>query len=325
MKKRTKVWLMVATALILVGCILFVGVMSVLKWDFKKLSTRKYETNTHIVTDSFRHISITADTADIRFEPTEDETVSVVCYEDIAFPHTVSVEGDTLVIKSEKAQRWYHYVGIGFAHTTITVYLPEGEYGDLRIQASTGDVYIPIYYTFVGMDIRVSTGDVSSFAGVVGDAKIHTTTGDVNLKAFQAASLDVSVSTGDISVKNVSVDAMRLSVTTGKTAVRGVYCHDFTSNGTTGDLHMRDVLATGAFAIKRTTGDVNFDSCDAETMRVTTGTGDILGTLRTQKTFVTDTDTGSVRLPHMAPDGGLCELTTTTGNIHITLEDSAYE
>ena len=325
MKKRTKVWLIAAASLILVGCILFVGVMSVLKWDFKKLSTRQYETNTHVVTDSFRHISIAADTADICFEPTEDDTISVVCYEDVAFSHSVTVENDTLVIKAEKAQQWYHYIGIGFEDTTITIYLPAGEYGDLTIQTSTGDVYLPMDYTFVNMDIRVSTGDVSSFAGVVGDAKIHTTTGDVNLKAFQAASLDVSVSTGDISVKNVDAENIRLSVTTGKTAVSGVNCHNFTSKGTTGDLHMRDVLATGAFSIKRTTGDVNFDSCDAETMQVTTDTGDVLGTLRTQKTFVANTSTGSVRLPHMAPSGGVCELTTTTGNIHITLEESAYE
>lgn len=325
MKKRTKVWLIAAASLILVGCILFVGVMSVLKWDFKKLSTRKYETNIHAVTDSFRHVSIAADTANIRFEPTEDDTVSVVCYEDIAFSHTVTVENDTLVIKAEKAQKWYQYIGIGFEETTITVYLPAGEYGDLTIQSSTGDVDLPIDYCFDSMDVKVTTGDVSSFARVVGAANIRATTGDINLKAFTAGSLDVSVSTGNISVKNVDAEHMRLSVTTGKTAVSGVYCHDFTSKGTTGDLHMRDVLATGAFSIKRTTGDVNFDSCDAETMQVTTGTGDILGTLRTQKTFVTHTDTGSVRLPHMAPSGGLCELTTDTGNIHITLEDSAYE
>lgn len=320
MKKSTKVWLLIATALLLAGCILFTVVMTKLNWDFKKLSTRKYETNTYAVTDSFRHISITADTADIKFVPTEDDSVSVVCYEDADCKHEVSVEEDTLVIEATKPRKWYHYIGIGFESSAITVYLPAGEYGDLTVRSTTGDVYLPIYYTFDSMDVEVTTGDVSSFASVVGAAKIRTTTGDILLKAFTTDSLDISSSTGDISVKNVSTGDLRLSVTTGETAVKGVRCRNFTSIGTTGDIFMRDLLVEGALSIDRDTGDVHFDACDAETMKVTTDTGDILGTLLTQKTFVTHTDTGSVRLPHTAPSGGKCELTTDTGNIHITLE-----
>ena len=121
MKKSTKVWLLIATVLLLAGCILFAVVMTKLDWDFKKLSTREYETNTHAVTDSFRHISIKANTADIEFVPTEDDSVSVVCHEDVNFQHTVTVEDNTLVIKATRSHKWYHYVGIGFESSTITV------------------------------------------------------------------------------------------------------------------------------------------------------------------------------------------------------------
>ena len=41
MKKSTKVWLLIAACLVLVGSLLFVGVMTMLKWDFSKLSTVK--------------------------------------------------------------------------------------------------------------------------------------------------------------------------------------------------------------------------------------------------------------------------------------------
>ena len=47
MKKGTLVWLIVAAALVLVGAILFGGMMFMIKWDFLKLSTVKYETNIH--------------------------------------------------------------------------------------------------------------------------------------------------------------------------------------------------------------------------------------------------------------------------------------
>ena len=45
MGKRMKIWLIIAAALILIGCILFAGVMTVMKWDFTKLSTVKYVTS----------------------------------------------------------------------------------------------------------------------------------------------------------------------------------------------------------------------------------------------------------------------------------------
>ena len=40
----------------LVGCIIFGGVMTVLKWDFGKLSTNKYETNTYEINEAFKQI-----------------------------------------------------------------------------------------------------------------------------------------------------------------------------------------------------------------------------------------------------------------------------
>ena len=48
MKTGTKIWLIVAAALVLVGGGLFVVTMTMIGWDFSKLSTVKYETNKYI-------------------------------------------------------------------------------------------------------------------------------------------------------------------------------------------------------------------------------------------------------------------------------------
>ena len=45
MGETFKIWLIIATSLIVVGGILFVVGMPGKKWDFSKLSTEKYETN----------------------------------------------------------------------------------------------------------------------------------------------------------------------------------------------------------------------------------------------------------------------------------------
>ena len=57
---------------VLIGCIIFAGVMTMLRWDFSKLSTVKYETNSHEISETFHAISIKTDTADIIFALSDD-------------------------------------------------------------------------------------------------------------------------------------------------------------------------------------------------------------------------------------------------------------
>ena len=319
MKLRTKHWLITAAALILAGCILFALVMSTLQWDFRKLSTIRYESNTHVVADVFTNISVTTSTADIQFAPSEDGAVSVVCYEDVNARHRVEVEEDTLVIALEDRRTWYQHIGIGFESPSVTVYLPEGAYGDLSVNANTGSVEIGIYFTFDNMDVQISTGDVVTFASVVGSAKIRTTTGYIHAKSLDAGSLDFSVSTGDIQMKNVNTGALNIKVTTGETTAYRVRCRHLVSDGSTGDLFLRDVIAEDYFTVTRSTGDITMEECDAGSMKITTETGDVLGTFLTPKVFAAHTDTGHVTLPHIRPEGGPCEITTDTGNIYLAL------
>ena len=60
---KTKIWLIAATVLILIGAILFVGIMTALKWDFGKLSTTQFESNNYSIEEDFNSISINSTTA----------------------------------------------------------------------------------------------------------------------------------------------------------------------------------------------------------------------------------------------------------------------
>ena len=320
MKKSTKVWLLIAACLVLVGSLLFVGVMTMLKWDFSKLSTVRYVTNTYTVTDGFTHISVAADTtADVTFAVSQDDTVSVVCYEREKDTHTVSVDADTLRIDCRDERRWYQPIGIDFHTPKITVYLPADAYGSLTVRTDTGDVSVPADFTFGSVDIAVSTGRVTCSASTEQKMKIKTSTGDIRVSHVSVGSLDLTVSTGHISVSSVTCDGdIRVGVSTGKTDLSQITCRNLTSDGSTGDVLLRDVVAAETFSIERSTGDVHFDACDAATLTVTTDTGDIRGTLLTEKVFVAHTDTGRVSVPETAT-GGKCQLTTDTGDIKIAI------
>ena len=86
MSKAMKIWLIVGASLILIGCIILGGAMSMMKWDFTKLSTNQYETNEHTVTEAFQGISVHTNTADIIFARTEEDACSVVCFATIIIP-----------------------------------------------------------------------------------------------------------------------------------------------------------------------------------------------------------------------------------------------
>lgn len=297
--KAMVVWLIVAASLIVLGGILFVGVMSVLKWDFKKLSTVKYEESSYDVTDNYRDISVFTDTADVVFVPSESNETRVVCYESAKEKHSVRVVDGALVIERQDTRKWYDYISIGFVSSKITVYIPSAEYGALLVRSSTGDVEIPADFKFAGIDISASTSDVKCLASSSGAIKIKT-------------------GTGHISLANLSASSLELEVSTGKTYLADVTCKTLKTEGDTGDITMKNVVAFERFLIERGTGDVKLEGCDAAEIFIETDTGDVEGSLLSEKVFMVRTDTGRINVPKTV-SGGVCEIETDTGNVKITV------
>ena len=132
--------------------------------------------------------------------------------------------------------------------------------------------------------------------------------------------MDLSVSTGQIDVIGVACSGdVTIQVSTGKCRLNDLSCRSLTTSGNTGDITLKNVIATERLSIKRTTGDVRLEKCDAAELSVETDTGNVIGTLRTEKIFLTKTTTGKIDVPKSTA-GGRCEITTTTGNIKIDIE-----
>lgn len=299
---------------------MFAAVMSEYKWDFSKLSTGKYETNTYEISEEFSNLSMNTDTADIIFALSDDGKCRVECYEEEKAKHSVAVQENTLVIKMIDEKSWYDYIGINFGSPKITVYLPKAEYTSLFINGSTGDIEIPKNFKFEGVDISLSTGDVNFFASASKLIIIKTSTGNICVENTSAGTLDLSASTGRITVSNVICGGdANINVSTGRTNLNNIECKNLTSSGDTGNISLNNVIAAEKFSIKRNTGDVRFDGSDAAEILVETDTGDVTGTFLSEKTFFVETDTGSVDVPESIT-GGRCEITTNTGDIELDIQ-----
>lgn len=319
MSKKAAVWLIIASSLVLIGGAIFTGAMTALEWDFAKLSTVAYETNEHEIVEEYQNIAIATDTADILLVPSEGNKTSVVCREPENRKHSVSVKDGTLVIEVLDFREWYDYIAIGFENPTVTVSIPQGEYGVLSVGSDTGDVEIAKDFQFKSMEISGSTGDVINRASVSGLLKIHTGTGDVTLEDLSAGILNLSVSTGKITASKVDCQGdFAIKVSTGKTFLTDITCQNLASQGNTGSIFLKNLVAFGKMSIQRSTGDVKLEHSDADEIMVKTDTGDVTGSLLTSKVFITETDTGRVSVPKTTT-GGRCEITTDTGDIYLEI------
>ncbi len=319
MRKSLKIWLIVAVSIVVVGAFIFVGALAVLGFDFTRLSTVKYETNTYEVDADFNKIFIDVDTTEIVFVPSDDGKCRVVCFEEEKVKHSAMVQNGTLVIDTVDTRKWYDYIGISFGNTKMTVYLPDYEYASLSIDTDTGDIAIPKDFTFENLEINGYTADVECLASVSNVIKMKTSTGDVKIDTLTAGEIDVSTNTGSVNINSVTAKGnVEIETDTGEVKLTDVSCADFTAESDTGTITLKNVVAVGGFSIESDTGDVEFENSDALQIFVKTSTGDVTGTLLSQKVFITKTSTGDISVPKSIT-GGRCEITTSTGDIKINI------
>ncbi|MBQ7475680.1 MAG: DUF4097 family beta strand repeat protein [Clostridia bacterium] len=316
-----KVFTVVAVILLAAGAAVFAYAFAAAGFDFSKLGTAKYETNTYAADGKFERIVIDAKESDVTLKPSADGKFSVVCFEREKMKHSASVEDGTLRIGCDDRREWYDFLTFFRKTASMTVYLPAESYESLVIEGDTGSVDIPGDFSFGGIDVRVAVGRVFCGASASGTIRLKTSTGDVRIGGVKAGEIELFASTGKIEASDVECGTgFSAMVSTGKITISDLSCKKLESKGSTGRITLENVTASDAFDIERSTGDVRLDDCDANEIRIVTSTGGISGTLKTGKEFRTKTSTGRVVVPDSA-EGGECVLTTSTGNIEISVKD----
>lgn len=319
MRRATKIWLITATVFVIFGLILLVGVMAAYNFDFNKLSTVNYETNTYEVSEAFDKISIDVYTTEISFAPSDDEQCRVVYTETDKIKHTTAVQNGTLVIDTVDTRKWYDNIGIFIGNLKMTVYLPQKSYASLSVDTDTGDIVIPHDFSFGNIEITGHTADVKCLASVSDSVKVESDTGSINADNLTAGKIDFTTATGKININSVIADGkVDIQTNTGTAKLTDISCASFTAKSNTGNITLKNIVAVDSFSIESDTGDVNFEECDAAEILIKTDTGDVSGTLLSEKIFTTESDTGSVDVPKTAT-GGRCEVISDTGDIKIAI------
>ena len=301
MSRTAKIWLIIAGICVILGPALIIGATAAAGGG-NLFNAQKYETVTHEIGSTFDQIAVDTDITDVTIATANEKQCRVECSEPEKMKHTAEVENGTLVIRSSDSRQWYEHLFSFASHSPkVVIYLPQSAYASLQIDTHTGDVTIPSGFTFDTLTVNNNTGDVECSASVTKTLTVKEDTGDISLSCPNAGELDITASTGDIDVTSAKVK--------GTVSVKS----------STGDITLTDTVAEKKFQIESCTGDVGFRGCDAADIKVKTSTGDVTGTLLSDKIFVTDTSTGDVKVPQTS-SGGRCEISTSTGDILIQIK-----
>ena len=300
MKKSFKILLITAIALLALGTAFVFAGFAVTGFDVNLLSIDPIVTNSSEISEDFDSISVNASVADVNILTSDDEKCRIEFKERKKFYFSAEVRNGTLLIGEVNTRKWYEYIGISFGKTSVTVYLPNDQYTSLSAKLSTGDITVKKSLTFENVSVLTDTGEISLNCDVTGNLSIDTNTGTVNISDNHPNSIKIESDTGNITLGNVECDNLKVETDTGI-------------------IRLSDVICSDKLDVTSHTGDVTLKACDASVIRIKTTTGNINGTLLSDKSFITKTSTGKVNVPQTS--GDKCEAETKTGNISFTVFD----
>lgn len=298
--KNTKKWAFSALILFMTGLVLTGVAFAWADFSLENLSGQKIIENTYEPEGEFDKIAISILNADVIFVHAEDHKTRVEIREIEKIHHYVQISDNSLQITSNDMRKWTDRLNFGMVQTSVTVYLPEDFYESAFVMTLTGDISVPDGFSFGNLDLCTSTGKLS-------------------VKGVDSESMNIDGTTGRIILTDIDIQGeFNAHMTTGDVSMKGVNAKNMTVSTTTGDVIMTDVAAEELMSVKVTTGDISFRRCDAGEAYLKATTGDIEGAFLTEKKFEAKATTGHVSVPN-TQSGGLCQATTTTGHIDISI------
>ena len=277
--KKTVIAILIAVLVVAIGAGLCFAGLSAVHFDFQKLDRTEYVTNTYSL-GPVEVLDIQCGTADVELVAEGETDCKVVCFENEREKFDVTADQGRLVIRPRSKGSGWSLFSFAFKRPRITVYLPAGTYALLHAEMTTGDLTADRALSFDAVEVLLGTGDMTMSGVKAGKLTAHGSTGSICLSDMTLETVDMSVSTGRIDLVNV--------------------------------------VCSGDLMAKSTTGDIRLTNVDGANVYLSATTGDITGTIRTEKVFSAHASTGKVTVPDTAA-GGRCEAETSTGDIRLSI------
>lgn len=320
---KSKIWILVAICLMIVGSIVFVasdfydGLMprfnkvedyKITTQDINQISIfssdeEDYKIITHDINETFDKLSLTINVAKVEIKASEDDKCKVECYETEDENFDVEVKNETLTINSNLTGKAKGFkiidINIGSIKNPpkVIIYLPKNTYKKLEIDDEVGNISIEKDLIFDDVNIELDTGEILFEANVNGQLEIENDAGSIEINSQSITDVICSVDAGPIKASNINCEHITLETDIGR-------------------IEVSNVIASKNMKFQSEVGEIKIDDCDGKEIYIETDTGSISGRFLTDKNFIIKTDVGKVNVPKTTT-GGRCEIKTSVGSIEI--------
>lgn len=334
--------ILISVLCILLGAAIAFSGMAMLGFDFAKLLTNKYQTETVYIDDPFDAVAIDTAEHDIRFAFSEDDRCKLVYTAAQNLYCRTEVKDGTLHVMRTDARKWYMRIGFFYGDLDLTIYLPKSMYGEFYAKTLSGNIEIPDGFLVNRVTLKTTSGDVTfassaedlsaestsgnvtiNGGGVNKDARVYakSTSGDVSVKGTSGWRLECITVSGDICAELWGGQELHADTTSGNIEIRDTSSDTLTVKTTSGDVLLSDVQTSKSTTANTASGDIRLERADLADVRFKTVSGDIRGSLTKAMLFESQTVSGTVRFPAADIAGGHFKTITTSGNVHITIAE----
>ena len=277
--------------------------------------------NEYELNETINSFDIDADITDVEFVASDSK--KLVFEETDKYYHTYSINDGVLTIKSKNEKKWFDFFGFNF-NIKATIYLPAGDYSNLKVKNSTGNLTVPKEFAFETGNVKLSTGNLDIKSNFVTSYEAETSTGNQYYSDLTAKSMKIKASTGNINLDGAKVEeTLDINASTGRINLKNVTAKNYKSHSSTGNVIFDNTIIAEHLEVETSTGDVKFVDSDAATLKIKTDTGDVKGTLLNKHIFHVVSDTGHPDYP-VCTEGGLFRKKRKPYFMVIEIGDGTY-
>ncbi|MGE4485322.1 MAG: DUF4097 family beta strand repeat-containing protein [Oscillospiraceae bacterium] len=263
MKKNTKTALMIASACVILGSVIFAAVAFRIGGQWEKLNMNNPQFDEREYTysgTSVTGLDISEQTGNLNIVPSEDGDVHITCWESEKQYYEKDLSaGGILSINVKSDMAWYDYIQIG-AYTQemgLTVAVPAELSGDIDLLITSGDIGVYGITTAAGITAKCISGKIElSDVTAAGDVSVEIQSGDIKLsRVVSGGAVEFNILSGDITTKYVTSKALFCTVTTGDIGISFSDLGNTDIESTSGNILLeRD--ACGDIALSAVSGDI---------------------------------------------------------------------
>ena len=292
---------------------------------------------TRVIEQNFKNISIDVSSSWLFLQPAEDGICKAVLKKGAKFCALAEVKEDTLYIRTPDKKGENGIEDNSFKDAEITLYIPVREYGRFELNTFLGEILLSGAYTFESVkiadkfsvifcagftantvEIITDSGYIISQGVSVGEITLSTVSGNVSFDDSEAKEITVKTVSGNVIFDGSKAKKITVKNVSGDVILEDAKFDGLVAETSSGNIKLTEVAAENGLELQTSSGDVIFDRSDAKEITVHTASGEVRGSLLSDKVFVCKSSSGKVKVPGTVT-GGKCSVETDSGDINLVI------